>query len=70
MRLEEFMEDGTLVIRAELASINPDKNVEISIEEGMLHIGAGRREERRQKSVTTFVKNCTTTGLVVLLLRG
>lgn len=47
MRLEEYTEDGTLVIRAELAGIDPDKDVEISVEEGMLHIGAERREETK-----------------------
>lgn len=47
LRLEEFREDGTLVIRAELAGIDPDKDVEISVEDGVLHIGAERREEEK-----------------------
>lgn len=47
IHLEEFTEDGTLVIRAELAGIDPDKDVEISVEDGVLHIGAERREEEK-----------------------
>jgi HSP20 family protein len=45
LRLEEFTEEGALVIRAELPGIDPEKDVEISIEDGMLHIGAERRDE-------------------------
>jgi len=47
MHVEEFTEEGTLVIRAELAGIDPDKDVEISVEGDMLHIGAERRAEER-----------------------
>src|SRR5664280_2159565 len=45
LRLEEFTEEGALVIRAELPGIDPEKDVEISIGDGMLHIGAERRDE-------------------------
>lgn len=47
MRIEEFTEDGTLVARVELPGIDPDKDVEISIDDDMLHIAAERREEEK-----------------------
>lgn len=45
IRVEEFQEDGTLVVRAELPGIDPDTDVELSVTNGMLHIQAERREE-------------------------
>ena len=45
IRVEEFVEDGTFVIKAELAGIDPEKDVEIEIADGMVHIHAERREE-------------------------
>ena len=46
MRVEEFMDGDTLVVRAELPGIDPDKDVEITISDGMLHIQAERRQEK------------------------
>jgi HSP20 family protein len=43
--VDEFHKDGSLVIRAELPGIDPDKDVELTITEGMLHLTAHRREE-------------------------
>ena len=48
MRVEEFTEDGACVIRAELPGIDPEKDVELSVVDGMLHIEA-RREERTEE---------------------
>jgi HSP20 family protein len=47
LRIEEFTEDDTLVIRAELPGIDPDKDVEITVSDGMLHIRAERRQETK-----------------------
>ena len=44
MRVEEFVEGGTCVIRAELPGIDPDKDVEISVADGIMHLQAVRRE--------------------------
>jgi HSP20 family protein len=49
IRVEEFREDGTLVIRADLPGIDPDKDVELTVSDGMLHIGAERREEEKRE---------------------
>ncbi len=47
MRLEEYAEDGTLVLRADLPGIDPDKDVEISLTDHQLTIEAERREEEK-----------------------
>ena len=49
IRVEEFREDGTLVIRADLPGIDPDSDVELTVSHGMLHIEAERREEEKRE---------------------
>ena len=46
IRVEQYREDGTLVIRADLPGIDPDKDAELTVSREMLHIEADRREER------------------------
>ena len=51
IRVEEFREDGALVIRADLPGIDPDKDVELTVSGGILHIEAERRgEEKREET--------------------
>jgi len=47
--VEEYREDGTLVIRADLPGIDPDKDVELTVSDGMLHIEAERRAEEKRE---------------------
>lgn len=49
IRVEEFREDGTLVVRADLPGIDPDKDVELTVSDGMLYIRAERREEEKRE---------------------
>ena len=49
IRVEEFREDGTLVVRADLPGIDPEKDVELTVSDGMLHIRAERREEEKRE---------------------
>lgn len=49
IRLEEFIEDDTCVIRAELPGIDPDKDVEISVADGILHLTAEREAHSEEK---------------------
>lgn len=49
LRLEEFLEDDMCVIRAELPGIDPDKDVEISVSDGILHLRAEREERTEEK---------------------
>lgn len=44
MRIEEFADDHDLVVRAELPGIDPEKDVDISVEDGILRISATREE--------------------------
>ncbi len=50
MRVEEFRRDGSLVIRAELPGFDPEKDIDISITDGVLTIEASR-EEREESEV-------------------
>ena len=45
LRVEEFDQGGTLVVRAEMPGIDPDKDVDISVADGILTIRAERTEE-------------------------
>jgi len=45
IRVDEFRENGSLVVRAELPGIDPEKDVELTVTNGMLCIEAERREE-------------------------
>jgi len=47
--VEEFHDDGTLVVRADLPGIDPEKDVELTVAGGMLRIEAERREEDKKQ---------------------
>lgn len=49
LRVNEYREDGNLVVRAEIAGIDPDKDVEITVANGVLHIEARREIEERHE---------------------
>src|SRR5690606_15053540 len=49
IRVDEFREDSTLVIRAELPGIDPDKDVELTVTDGLLRIAAERRTEEKEE---------------------
>jgi len=49
IRVEEVVEDHTLVIRAELPGVDPDKDVELTVDNGRLTLRAERREEKEEK---------------------
>jgi len=49
IRVEEFRDDGTLVIRADLPGIDPDKDLELTLSHGILHIEAERRQEEKRE---------------------
>ena len=54
MRIEEFVEDGTLVVRAELPGVDVDKDVDISVHDGLLHIKAERTEKSELKEKSFY----------------
>jgi HSP20 family protein len=47
VKVEEFLEDGQLVVRAELPGVDPERDVDISIVDGNLCIRAERRHEEK-----------------------
>jgi HSP20 family protein len=47
MRIEERIDGDEFVVRAEMPGIDPDKDVEINVSDGMLRIHAERREETK-----------------------
>lgn len=54
VRVEDFIEGDTFVLRAELPGIDPDKDVELHIEHDMLTISGERREEIKEKNHREF----------------
>lgn len=47
IRVDEYRDDDVQVIRAELPGIDPDKDVELTVTNGMLRINAERRTEEQ-----------------------
>lgn len=54
IRVEEEIKDNVLTIRAELPGIDPEKDAEISVSEGQLHIHAERHERKEQKEKGSY----------------
>jgi HSP20 family protein len=53
--VDEYWEAGALVVRAELPGIDPDKDVELTVTEGVLRIKAERHEEEHKEG-TGYVR--------------
>ena len=49
LRIEEQITDDTMVLRAELPGIDPDKDVEITISDGLLQLRVQRRFEKTEE---------------------
>jgi HSP20 family protein len=54
IRVEQFMDGNSLVVRAEVPGIDPEKDVDVSVADGMLHIKAEREEKSEHKSKTGY----------------
>lgn len=54
VRVEDFVEGGTYVLRAEMPGIDPDKDVELTVLDGALTIRGERREEKKDKNHREF----------------
>lgn len=50
IRLEDFIEDGAYVLRAEMPGIDPDKDVRVEIDGDVLTIQGERKEETRERN--------------------
>jgi HSP20 family protein len=54
MRMEDYVKDGHYVVRAELPGIDPEHEVDVWVNDGILGIKAERREEEVDKSHSEF----------------
>jgi HSP20 family protein len=54
MRLEDQISEGRYTIRAELPGVDPEKDVQVSVDHGVLTIHAERREEKQTKHRSEF----------------
>lgn len=49
IRVDEFRDGDEYVVRADLPGIDPDKDVELTVSDGLLNIQAERREEEHKE---------------------
>lgn len=54
IRVEDKVEDGHYVIKAEMPGIDPDKDVKITVEDNKLVIDAERTEDKSDKTHSEF----------------
>ncbi|MFJ5860207.1 Hsp20/alpha crystallin family protein [Pseudarthrobacter sp. NPDC092439] len=54
LRVEEYVDGSNLVIRAEMPGVDPDKDVAVTLEDGVLRIRAERQEREEHKDKGTF----------------
>ena len=49
LKVEEFVDGEQLVVKAEVPGVDPDRDIDVSIDNGVLTIAAERRESSREK---------------------
>jgi HSP20 family protein len=49
IKVEEFVDGDQLVVRAEVPGVDPDRDIDVSVDNGVLTISAERRESNREK---------------------
>ncbi len=54
MRVEDYIQDGNYIVRAELPGIDPEKDIEVTVSKGILTIRAERREDVTGKHHSEF----------------
>lgn len=54
MRFEDYMEDDHYVLRAELPGLDPDRDVSVTVDEGVLTITAERSESIKDRQRSEF----------------
>jgi HSP20 family molecular chaperone IbpA len=54
IRVEDYVDGNVYVLRAEVPGIDPAKDVEIEVADGVLTISGERREEKKTKSRQEF----------------
>lgn len=54
MRVEEYQDGSTLVVKAEMPGIDPEQDVDVSVSDGVLHIKAERQERTEHKDKSGY----------------
>jgi HSP20 family protein len=54
IRIEQVVEEGQYIIRAEIPGVDPTKDIDVSVESGVVSIQAERMEEKREKARSEF----------------
>lgn len=54
MRVEQFLEDGKYVLRVEAPGVDPDKDLQIAIDTGLLVIDLERRDDTKEGRHSEF----------------
>jgi HSP20 family protein len=54
IRVEDYREDNTYVLRGELPGVDPEQDIKVNVEHGVLTIEAQRSEEKHDKHRTEF----------------
>lgn len=54
VRVEDFVEDGSYVLRAEVPGLDPEKDVEVTVQGDVLTISGERREEKKDRNHQEF----------------
>jgi HSP20 family protein len=54
IRVEEYVDGETYVIRAELPGLDPNKDIELSVDDGVLHLRAERTERTEEERPDGF----------------
>ena len=54
IRVEEYTEGDDYVVRAEVPGVDPERDLEVSVQHGMLSIRAERSEEKTEKNRSEF----------------
>lgn len=50
VRVEDFVDEGTYVLRADMPGVDPDKDLDVTIEGDLVTIRGERREEQKDKN--------------------
>jgi HSP20 family protein len=60
IRVEEFVDGGQLVVRAEVPGVDPDRDIDVSVDNGVLTIAAERRETAGRSLTRAFTVSSVT----------
>lgn len=57
MKIEEYRENGALVIKAEMPGVDPENDIEITLSNGNMDIRVERREEHESTDENGFYRS-------------